>query len=431
MTTGSSSLQQAVMIERTMVIDSPLESPMFILTCGCCCSSFGGGSGNAGGAGLGPGAVGTSRRQFWGLLLFLAALCSGAYILLYYRATLATQSLFVFPRLPSPFQTSAEPPATALPPFPSVPTVVRSVTAPNGPVHNIRWNLSEFTSAEILKDAIENGSSLPLLTLFTTWSDRQDLELVRNLTMRNWRQLSPFIRPVLFTNSSDLGHQARAYGWDTLPVTRTAVGVPILKFLYMDAMKSFNSTLYAFANGDILFTQSLVDSLLAILNDPSLPLDDKPLLVVGQRINVAMVTEQEASTFSNLTRMAKARGKIFTTMAEDFFITDRRFSWSEIPGVVIGRPAYDNWVVLNAIQNRNVVVDVSQTALAVHQTTRAGNHEGFSHPNASYNDRMLIRMYKRVHYMGGCVDCAPWHTLQAKDGRMYVETRTSKPKHCQ
>ena len=41
-----------------------------------------------------------------------------------------------------------------------------------------------------------------------------------------------------------------------------------------------------------------------------------------------------------------------------------------MPEVVIGRVAYDNWLVLNAIKSKQVVVDVSKTVLAVHQTTK-------------------------------------------------------------
>ena len=68
---------------------------------------------------------------------------------------------------------------------------------------------------------------------------------------------------------------------------------------------------------------SLVDSLVTIFGDPSLPLNNKSLFVVGQRVNVPMVTAADALTFENLTKVAKARGKLFVTMAEDFFITDR------------------------------------------------------------------------------------------------------------
>ena len=62
--------------------------------------------------------------------------------------------------------------------------------------------------------------------------------------------------------------------------------------------------------------------------------------------------------------------------------------------------------------------------------SRAGNYEGFTHANSSYNDNVLKRLYKRIHYMGGCVDCAPWRTLKSPDGKLYVEMVQKKPKHC-
>ena len=59
-----------------------------------------------------------------------------------------------------------------------------------------------------------------------------------------------------------------------------------------------------------------------------------------------------------------------TPVHNRYCVCCRRFPWDSIPGVVIGRVAYDNWLVLNAIQQKQVVVDVSKTVLAVHQTTK-------------------------------------------------------------
>ena len=79
----------------------------------------------------------------------------------------------------------------------------------------------------------------------------------------------------------------------------------------------------AFANGDILFTESLLDSLHAILADQSLPLTRKHLLVIGQRTNVDNMTEEEALTFEDIVSVARKRGELFTPDGVDYFITDR------------------------------------------------------------------------------------------------------------
>ena len=166
---------------------------------------------------------GTTSRQYWGGLIFLALCCSGLYLLLYYRATLANPSIFIFPRVPHPFRSDLTSP------FPGLSLV--PVTS------SWRRNATGWSSTEALRTAIVNGSALPLLTLFTSWTNRKDLSLVRNLTLRNWSQLKPFIVPVLFTNDSQLAAQAVLSGWHTLPVSKTAIGVPVLKNMYLDAMK--------------------------------------------------------------------------------------------------------------------------------------------------------------------------------------------------
>nr|KAG5686860.1 hypothetical protein BaRGS_003550 [Batillaria attramentaria] len=59
---------------------------------------------------------------------------------------------------------------------------------------------------------------------------------LRNLTLRNWAQLKPLIVPVVFTNSSRVASRAEENGWHVLPISQTAVGVPILKYMYLDVM---------------------------------------------------------------------------------------------------------------------------------------------------------------------------------------------------
>ena len=62
---------------------------------------------------------------------------------------------------------------------------------------------------------------------------------------------------------------------------------------------------------------------------------------------------------------------------QDFFIVTRgTFKWSEIPDFVIGRPAYDNWLVDYAFHHLVDSIDVSATVHAIHQTDVDGNKAG-------------------------------------------------------
>lgn len=69
------------------------------------------------------------------------------------------------------------------------------------------------------------------------------------------------------------------------------------------------------------------------------------------------------------------RGTLFTANAQDYFTLSRNtFNWkSEVPPFVIGRPAYDNWLVSHAYKAWYIdLIDVTYTVAAMHQTDEHG-----------------------------------------------------------
>ena len=100
-------------------------------------------------------------------------------------------------------------------------------------------------------------------------------------------------------------------------------------------------------------------------------------LVVGRRTNVLLGNDSLLYLPENVTQVARQRGQLFRQDAEDyFFIAFNDFPWHLIADIVIGRPAYDNYLVGLAIQQNVAVVDASDTLLAVHQTDYEGNWAG-------------------------------------------------------
>lgn len=287
--------------------------------------------------------------------------------------------------------------------------------------------LSKTVLTKILKEKILRNESDPLLTLFTTWNDNPEKYLVHNLTVRNWLSLRPFVIPVIFTNETEVAEDCRRHGWEAFPVrVGAADGIPVLKYMYHDVMAAFNTTFYAYSNGDILYTMSLIETLVSLINS-SVDLE-KPVMLVGKRTNVNNVSESEGSYWDNLTAIAKSRGKLFTGYAEDYFITPRNYPWKNIAEVVIGRRAYDNWLVYYARKLKYTVIDATGTLLAVHQTTASGNFEGHGHKNRDYNHKLLVKLYKQIKYGAGLVDCAESHTKYEKE-RVVVAKR-AVPRHC-
>ncbi|KAL3860538.1 hypothetical protein ACJMK2_010654 [Sinanodonta woodiana] len=350
------------------------------------------------------------------------------------------------------------------------------------PAHQLIQQNVSFPWKQRIRELIKSQTK-PLLTLFTSWSDNEDKYLVHNLTTLNWLSLRPFVMPIIFTNETALTKVCERAGWVVMPLRVTAAdGIPVLKYMYVDAMRKFESNFYAFANSDILFTDTLVDTLIEILHnspksntfnqdnstshqdnstshqdnstshqdnstshqDNSTSHQDNSTshnstqynltsqhhtLIVGRRTNVYNVTRGDGSSWSELTSVANKRGELFRIDAEDYFITSPMYPWNDIPEIVIGRRAYDNWLVLNARKQKHHVIDATNTILAIHQTTKDGNYEGMSKSNRDYNHNLLVSLFKSLQYGLGVTICTEYQTT-INEGNILITSR-NLPKYCE
>ena len=285
------------------------------------------------------------------------------------------------------------------------------------------------TCAQNTTVEIKTGQRLPLLTLFTTWTNTSSKTKVHYQTMRNWSSMKPYIIPVIFSNSEHVRTTCISAGWEALPVSVSShYGVPVLKYMYRDVKERFNSTFYAYSNGDILYTYSLINTLLElVMSDVSVM---EPLLIVGRRTNVLNVTTEEAASWESLDKIARDRGTLFSTDAEDYFISSDSFPWEAVDELIIGRPAYDNWLLLFARGCGMKTIDVTKTVLAVHQTDSKGNHEGHMHANRDYNKHLLRAKHGPLVYAGGRTECAEYQTRNITKFELILRTGKDLPKHC-
>ena len=247
------------------------------------------------------------------------------------------------------------------------------------------------------------------------------------MTVKNWLSLRPYLIPVVFTNESTIANECRRQGFDVLPVRVTAAGgIPVLKYMYEDTMNTYSSSFYGYSNSDILFSETLIQTLSWILNT-SINFTN-PIMIVGKRTNVSRLKLNDTLSWKKFHAVALCRGVVFAGKAEDYFITSRSYPWNDIPEVVIGRPAYDNWIVYNARKNNHTLIDATKTLLAVHQTTGKGNDEGRSRPNSSYNLDLLTNRYKEVNFQAGMIQCITTYTKYIRNKPVFAERHA--PKYC-
>ncbi|KAJ9459759.1 glycosyl transferase family 2 [Diplonema papillatum] len=279
------------------------------------------------------------------------------------------------------------------------------------------------------------GSPKPLNTSSDSFGAS---ELSFRRVLHAWGVLGPPVTPVMFLEPSDtVGQQLTREHSDFSVFTsfehhKEFQTQPTYRGLFKDAFKkartSESPAMAVYSNSDILFTSSLAESLAA-----SFAFAAKwqaggkvKLLVVGMRINTDMpagvdLGRGEEDLDRVLTRLA-ATGKRYQSNAEDYFAVSRGLcDWGAMPDFIVGGVAFDNWLV--GKYNRDagaVVVDASDTILAVHQNHGAGRKDSHLQPKSRYNRELAA---KHGSWSKGRVLDARFATLSTPWGEIIVVER--------
>lgn len=166
-----------------------------------------------------------------------------------------------------------------------------------------------------------------LLTLFTTYKEIKTIphhQFAREVALLNWPSFKPYIHPVVFLNftNSAIAKRARRAGWDVLPLTRVnSAGTPFLKDMYRTIFHKYQSLLYGYANGDILFDKGIVKTLVAIRQ--RMHTLGNNVLLTGRRTNILVDLNGNVSIKhfqpERLQKLAKEKGKLLPGYAIDYF----------------------------------------------------------------------------------------------------------------
>ena len=257
----------------------------------------------------------------------------------------------------------------------------------------------------------------PLLTIFTTFKDHSNNShhgFAHRVVIDNWATFDKYIKPVLFVDVShdtELSNIAKSRNWDILPLNRVnPSGAPFLKDMYFSVFDKYNSTFYGFANGDILFNNNLLSTLTEIKRN--LHLLQNNVLIIGIRTNVDLENFEEKTRLEfakeNLENISDKKGTLFIAMSEDYFFFTKHgctLNWTALADVVIGRVAYDNYIVAKAKEENVHVIDATRTLLAVH-LSKKGVTTGRQNIDNDFNNKAI----GPFNYGEGTTTSVPYET---------------------
>ena len=227
--------------------------------------------------------------------------------------------------------------------------------------------------------------------IFTTLRDVNTRLQVHNNTLANWSGLLPFVQPILFIFPWDHPIWIRAaldQVWKVERSVRTRSGIPVLKDMFKFVASKHRSPFLGFANADDLFGVSLIRTLLQVSGSNYNVIHDRVSLIVGRRRNVDELYVGNDVTGMEVDRKGKSM-RPFHGLAQDYFIVSRHsgFCWDNVPGFVVGRYGYDNWLITMAQQWNVTPVDASATITVLHQVGKDG-FKSSSTQNHGSNSRL-------------------------------------------
>jgi hypothetical protein len=257
-----------------------------------------------------------------------------------------------------------------------------------------------------------------MLTLFTTPKPfvGHSAVIQRN-ALKSWKLLHPDIEIILFGDEEGAPETALELGLRHEPwVQRDAKGNKRLDYLFQRAQSLAQSKVLCYVNCDILLMR---DFLVAVERvKAELP----QFLIVGKRWD-ADITHPLDFYQSNwepeLRKFAHAKGAERSAAWIDYFAFTRGLYANALPGFVIGRVFWDNWLVWKALDSKREVVDASRAVTAVHQ-----NHDYGYHPDGKPGVFYAEESGRNYELAGG------WRHLRTiEDATLVLKEEGLKPNH--
>eukprot|EP00668_Euglena_longa_P012664 GGOE01015134.1.p1 GENE.GGOE01015134.1~~GGOE01015134.1.p1 ORF type:complete len:487 (+),score=70.69 GGOE01015134.1:71-1462(+) len=251
---------------------------------------------------------------------------------------------------------------------------------------------------------------LPLL-LFTSPKDMSQLGALQladqRTVFRLWGKL-PSVTGLVLTKDNATEKEAMAHGLllDSTYKSHPPFQQPSYKDLFDRAFEVSAANCVAYSNGDILYTRDLVETATFLQQQ----LRSTGFLAVGVRINTKGREIPDRGWEEAVVDMAR-NGVKYMDWAEDYFIITRNVWQSlrgSVPDFIVGGVAFDNWLVNKAIRGGHMVVDCSNTIIAVH-LNHGEMKESHSKPKSPFN---IEKAQEHGGWDRGSIAHCPWFTYR-------------------
>lgn len=232
-----------------------------------------------------------------------------------------------------------------------------------------------------------------MITLLTTTKDFSEHSGIIQLNaIKSWLSSKFPLEIIIF---------GRSKGVEKLPsdsrlkiidkIKQSENGPPFVNHMFAEANNLTHNPVLCYVNADILLPDKFFQTV-SILHKKL----HKNYLLVGERIDSDVTAELNFITNweTDFVNEYKKSFKIHPPHGSDIFVFPRgQYHLGNMPDLLVGRGAWDNWMIFDGLKNKIKVVDISNTVRVYHQ-----NHD-YSHKKiyrADYLDPEVIFNLKNI-----------------------------------
>lgn len=187
--------------------------------------------------------------------------------------------------------------------------------------------------------------------------------ITQNNALASWRSSLPNAEIFVAGDERGVKEIAKKYRLRHLAgVIKNEFGTPLLDSVFRLAHLKATRPVLGYINADIILLRGL-DRLL-----PKIGFEN--YLLAGQRFDVdvnSLFDFQNPNCQEDILAKVKESGSLHHPAGSDYFLFPRgSFLW-KLPPFAVGRPAWDNWFIYNALQKKIPVIDLSLVFKVIHQ----------------------------------------------------------------
>lgn len=235
--------------------------------------------------------------------------------------------------------------------------------------------------------------------------------IIQRNAVESWKRLGAGCEVILFGNDHGTEDVAREVGVRHIPlVLRNEYGTPLINDIFAQAQAHARYDLLCYVNADIILMADFDQAMRRIAK----AFDD--FLMIGRRYNIDIdrLIDFRGDWEGWLRSLLRERGGLGAPTGLDFFAF-RRGTFVEMPHFAVGRPAWDAWMVCDALERGIAVFDATPSVVVVHQNhdyshVKNGTGRAWEGPEADTNRTLAMHNYPSFK---------PWH-YQVQSARWVV-----------